>query len=182
MERLDLVCKDSKDNSVTGSVYDNLQCLSRMIHNLPATSYSCQVDKDWQVDFVSNGVAELTGYSAAQLLNCSGWFFDRFIHYEDRDRVWSEIQSAAQPGSQYQLEYRILTLRNEEKWVWDYGRCFRNAIGQRQIEGMLIDVSEHKHDEEGIAYISFHDKLTDLYNRSFFEEELRRIDTPRQLP
>ncbi len=36
--------------------------------------------------------------------------------------------------------------------------------------------------EEEIKYKSFHDKLTDLFNRRFFEEELDRLDTQRQLP
>lgn len=30
--------------------------------------------------------------------------------------------------------------------------------------------------------MSFHDKLTNLYNRNYFEEELKRLDTERQLP
>ena len=30
--------------------------------------------------------------------------------------------------------------------------------------------------------MSFHDSLTDLYNRAYFEEELKRLDTKRQLP
>jgi diguanylate cyclase len=47
---------------------------------------------------------------------------------------------------------------------------------------VLRDISERKAAEERIKYLSFHDKLTDLYSRDYFEEELRRIDTPRELP
>lgn len=36
--------------------------------------------------------------------------------------------------------------------------------------------------EEKIRYLSFHDSLTGLYNRAFFDEELKRLDTWRQLP
>jgi len=35
---------------------------------------------------------------------------------------------------------------------------------------------------EKIKYNSFHDELTGLYNRRFFEEEKKRLDTKRQLP
>jgi len=33
-----------------------------------------------------------------------------------------------------------------------------------------------------IEYLSYHDELTGLYNRRFYEEELKRIDSPRSLP
>jgi len=44
------------------------------------------------------------------------------------------------------------------------------------------DVTETKKIEEQLIYLSFHDKLTDLYNRTYFEEELKRLDTKRALP
>ncbi len=44
------------------------------------------------------------------------------------------------------------------------------------------DITEQRKAEERIAYLSFHDSLTGLYNRAFFEEELKRLDTERQLP
>jgi diguanylate cyclase (GGDEF)-like protein len=36
--------------------------------------------------------------------------------------------------------------------------------------------------EKEIRFLSFHDSLTNLYNRAFFEEELKRLDTERSLP
>lgn len=33
-----------------------------------------------------------------------------------------------------------------------------------------------------MKYLSSHDQLTGLYNRRFLEEEIKRLDTPRQLP
>lgn len=47
---------------------------------------------------------------------------------------------------------------------------------------MIEDITENKKQEEKLEYLSFHDGLTGLYNRSYFEEELLRLDTKRQLP
>lgn len=44
------------------------------------------------------------------------------------------------------------------------------------------DYTDRKTNEMKIMYLSFHDRLTGLYNRAFFEEELKRIDVERQLP
>ena len=51
-----------------------------------------------------------------------------------------------------------------------------------QIIGSTRDITEQKQAEDRINYLSFHDDLTGLFNRAFFEEELRRLDTERQLP
>ena len=44
------------------------------------------------------------------------------------------------------------------------------------------DVTEEKRRQQEITYLSYHDALTGLYNRAFFDEELRRLNTDRQLP
>ncbi len=55
-----------------------------------------------------------------------------------------------------------------------------------QLVSYFADIAwtivEQKKAEERIRYISFHDTLTGLYNRSFLEEEMQRLDTERQLP
>ena len=48
--------------------------------------------------------------------------------------------------------------------------------------GIYADISERKKAEKEILYMNYHDQLTGVYNRRFFEEELRRLDTERNLP
>ncbi|MCF8024887.1 MAG: response regulator, partial [Desulfobacteraceae bacterium] len=47
---------------------------------------------------------------------------------------------------------------------------------------MIHDITEQKQAEEELRYLSFHDSLTDLYNRAFFEEEMNRLARQRHLP
>jgi len=52
-------------------------------------------------------------------------------------------------------------------------------------EALLVvakDITERKQNENNLIYLSYHDQLTGLYNRRFFEEELLRLDTRRNLP
>ncbi|NLK72598.1 MAG: diguanylate cyclase, partial [Clostridiales bacterium] len=48
--------------------------------------------------------------------------------------------------------------------------------------GIYTDISQRKKAEKEILYMNYHDQLTGLYNRRYFEEELRRLDTKRNLP
>lgn len=53
------------------------------------------------------------------------------------------------------------------------------------IDGVVLvfrDVTKEKEHRKKIEYLSFRDSLTGLYNRRFFEEELKRLDTKRNLP
>lgn len=42
--------------------------------------------------------------------------------------------------------------------------------------------SELKHKDRLIKYLSFHDPLTGLYNRRFYQEEMKRLDKERNIP
>lgn len=48
-----------------------------------------------------------------------------------------------------------------------------------ELEHLL---KKYEKTQEKLEYLSFHDKLTGLYNRSYFEEELKRLDNDRNLP
>jgi diguanylate cyclase (GGDEF)-like protein/PAS domain S-box-containing protein len=47
---------------------------------------------------------------------------------------------------------------------------------------IIRDITERKTRDDKIKLLSFHDYLTGLYNRAFFEEEIKRLDTERMLP
>jgi diguanylate cyclase (GGDEF)-like protein/PAS domain S-box-containing protein len=47
---------------------------------------------------------------------------------------------------------------------------------------MIEDITEGKRWEQEITYLSYHDILTGLYNRTFFEEEQKRFNLSRKLP
>jgi len=48
--------------------------------------------------------------------------------------------------------------------------------------GTMRDITERKQSEEEIKYLGFHDSLTGLYNRAYFEEEMKRLNIQRKYP
>ncbi len=51
-----------------------------------------------------------------------------------------------------------------------------------EVVSIVRDITERKNYEADLQYISLHDQLTGLYNRHYLEEEMKRLDTKRQLP
>ena len=59
----------------------------------------------------------------------------------------------------------------------------KNDITLLKLLGeILANALERKEAEKEIQYLSLKDKLTGLHNRAYFEEEIKRLNTKRQLP
>jgi diguanylate cyclase (GGDEF)-like protein/PAS domain S-box-containing protein len=54
-----------------------------------------------------------------------------------------------------------------------------NLLG---LIGISRDISDRKQKEEEIIYLNYHDIVTGLFNRTYFDEEQTRLDTPSNLP
>lgn len=56
-------------------------------------------------------------------------------------------------------------------------------IGDKRILLSIVrNISERKKAEKEILYLSYHDQLTGLYNRRFYEEEIKRLNTESSIP
>jgi diguanylate cyclase (GGDEF)-like protein/PAS domain S-box-containing protein len=62
-----------------------------------------------------------------------------------------------------------------------YGLIKRNGK-VRAVQILINDITKRKEAEEKLNFLRFHDDLTGLYSRAYFEEEVKRLDTERQLP
>ncbi len=130
--------------------------------------------------YISPNIQHDFGWSSEELLGKSG--FGR-IHPDDNasvQRIYKELLKF--PGDVRSAEFRIRCKDGTYKYIEINGR---NLIDDPLINGFLLnfhDISDRKKREEEIRFLSYHDSLTKLYNRSFFEEEKKRLDTDRQLP
>lgn len=53
---------------------------------------------------------------------------------------------------------------------------------KRVLLSIVRNITDRKKKEDENLYLSYHDVLTGLYNRRFYEEEIKRLDTERNLP
>jgi len=132
---------------------ENERQISTLMSNLPGMVYRCLNDKNWTMEFVSEGSLILTGYSPDD-------FVKNQIHYndiilaEDREMVWKEIQIAEKENQPFQLAYRIRTKTDKIKWVWEQGRKVYSETNRALLEGFITDITERKLAEQSLLAMS----------------------------
>lgn len=106
------------------------------------------------------------------------------IHPEDLPAVAQKLQDHLERLSPYYAaEYRRLCADGRYKWVLDRGQALWNETGSPvRMAGSLTDITERKQMEEKLIYFSMRDAMTGLYNRAYFQEELRRLNDGRYAP
>lgn len=144
--------------------------ISTLLANLPGMAYRCVNERSWKMEYVSDGVLELTGYEAEELLANAAISYNELIVPEDRDYVWEEIQSALRQDRPFRLSYRIRSRDGDIKWVWEQGCAVRSDSGEViALEGFITDVTERKQAEEAVRsreefYRELIDESTDMFS------------------
>ena len=134
--------KRLEDISETKRQYANL------LDNLPGVVYRCQNNREWTMEFISDGCNEMTGYTPDELIGSKKLSFNDIIIEADRERVWNEIQQGLLATKQYTIEYRIQGIDKKVKSVWDKGKGIYNKAGELiQIEGFISDITDQKNAE-----------------------------------
>lgn len=152
-----------------------------LLSGLPGMGYRCNYDRDWTMQFVSEGCFDLTGYKPESLLHNKEITFNALINPEYRDVLWDLRTRALDSKTLFKEEYSITTASGEVKWVFEQGQGIYAENGEVEaLEGLIIDITDRKKREDEILFLNYHDVLTGLYNRRFFEEETNRVEC--QLP
>ncbi len=156
---------------------------SVLLSNLPGMAYRCNFDRNWTMQFVSDGCKDLTGYRPENLINNHNLSFNDIISPEYREYLWNTWVYVIQNKKHFREEYTIITKDGELKWVLEQGQGVYNDMGEVEaIEGFITDITVQKRKEEDIRYLSYHDGLTGIYNRIYFEKEKKRLDDKEFLP
>ncbi len=85
--------------------------------------------------------------------------------------------------SGFTMDKRFIRPDGGEVWVNITVTPFRSSGHEEHSHLCMVeDITSRKKAEEEVLYLSYYDQLTGLYNRRYYEEELKRINTSRNLP
>ncbi len=137
------------------------------------------LDNDGVIQRINTSFEELFGYSKQE---CAGKFLDGLITSGEMTEDAAALTHEVAEGGRVKAE----RLRHKKDGTWINVQIiavsFTGIAGQKVIYAIYQDITERKRMEEHAIYMGYHDNQTGLYNQAFLEEEIRRLDTPRQLP
>ncbi|MGP3779193.1 diguanylate cyclase domain-containing protein [Halanaerobium saccharolyticum] len=143
---------------------------------------------DWNVaeEYVhfNENWAQMLGYELSELENnLNTWL--NLVHPEDKEQALKDVEDHLKDNTEkYYDEHRLKTKSGDWKWIRDIGKVTeRDEKGNPvRIVGVHIDIDQEKRAAAEIEFLSNHDELTGLYNRRYFNEELKRLHNSRKYP
>ena len=139
---------------------------SIIFSHLPGLVYRCKYDRNWTMEFISDGCYDLTGYSCDSLVGNRDISFNEIITPEYREILWNEWKLKLVDKTPFRFEYEITTASGERKWVLELAQGVFDEKGEVEaLEGIILDITDRKQMENKLKYSSEHDLWTGLPNR-----------------
>ena len=132
--------------------------------------------KDWNQE-----AQELLGWTKTNVINKS--LCDLFDNQVINKLLQNELKQIIAKEKNQVKDLKLQTKSGTELLTtWHNILIYGQQEQLNKVVSVLENITEEREIEDKIKYISFHDQLTDLYNREYFQEELQRLDVERQLP
>lgn len=130
---------------------DSQRQLATLVDSTSGAFFRISYDINWAEDYISDTCLGLTGYTSEQLLDDNSLNLASITHPLDLEKVVFTIQQNISKHRSYNVEYRIFTSNNQEKWLWEKGQGVYdeddNLLG---IEGFITDISDRKQMESAL--------------------------------
>lgn len=164
-------------------IESELRSKEKLLANLPGMAYRCAYDRDWTMEYVSQGCKDLTGYPPEALIGNRKISYNDLVHPDYRDYLWEKWSEAVKNHHSVREEYPIITAASNTLWVLEQGHGVYDDQGEIEaLEGLIIDISTRKELELSLQFQSDHDILTGLYNRRYYERAKEVMDKEENYP
>jgi diguanylate cyclase (GGDEF)-like protein/PAS domain S-box-containing protein len=105
-----------------------------------------------------------------------------FIHPDDWDELQEFYLKTRNEGTPFEIDVRAYKRTGEEVILKIKGGVTREESEGLIISGTIEDITELKKHYDEIEYMNYHDPLTGLFNRRYFDEKFTKIDSNENYP
>lgn len=143
------------------------------------------VNRQGHIEMLNIVAQKLTGWTQKQAVGRH--YKDVFVlsHENEGNEIKDPIEAVFETDDIHELANNaVLTSKHGKKYYLEDSAAPIRDENDKTVGVVLVfrDVTDKKEQRQKIEFLSYHDALTGLYNRRFFEEELQRINTERNLP
>ncbi len=118
-----------------------------LVASIPGAVYRCANDEHFTLQYISEGIAAITGYSPAEMMQTRN--FSGIIYPEDREMVRRTIDDALTRQEPYSCEYRIVDRDERIRWVLDQGQAVRTQDERyTRLDGVIVEITRLKQVEQ----------------------------------
>lgn len=134
-------------------VEDALKEANTILNRSPAVAFTWKNQKGWPVEFVTENVERLLGYTAKEFVfgNVS---YANCVHKDDLERVGNEVKNFSNEKGRIEfnhIPYRIVTKDRDIKIVRDWTFINRDEEGNiTHYKGIIEDITKRRHAEEAL--------------------------------
>lgn len=157
---------------------DYIHLLSQAMEQAPTLVMI--TDLDGTIEYVNTMFTRVTGYSPSEVIGKTPSILKSEL---TPNWTYQELWQNITIGSEWESELANRKKNGEIYWEWVKICPVRDASGTvYKYLKVAQDITERKHYEENLRFLSTHDSLTGLYNRAFFEAEMKRLAASRDFP
>lgn len=131
--------------------------LETFVANLPGGAFRFSADEKAEIQFVSNGLLKMLGYTLDQFLSKYDRSFYNMIYEEDRLQIINSIHHQIAKANFAEVKYRIVTAEGKIRWLLNRAKVVTLEDGCREFYAVVVDITESK-----LAHKKANDIMTQL--------------------
>ncbi len=136
------------------------------------------LDTDGDIGYVNPACSHVTGYSEKELLQMNIFYLvDNAYQETFRNKLVNHLAGKTFPP--YEI---IINAQNGEKITLEFNVARSKKAVSSQLIIVARDIREKVSMRNKLRYLSEHDALSGLYNRSYFEQEIKRLELEEIVP
>ncbi len=123
-----------------------------LLRNVPGACYRCAYDDAYTMEFISDAIADISGYPAGDFIGSRVRSYTSIVHPDDLEMLNRLVEEARTARLQSSIEYRIIHRDGSVRWVYERGQGIYDADGRiLHIDGAIFDITARKHLEEQVV-------------------------------